>query len=86
MFRIPIVAKTTMDILNIVTFTLAIIAGINRGPVEAAQFDLVAAVAGGQDAILAWLLSLLFCLLALWKIIPLLRAGGAGRAVAQESR
>lgn len=75
-----------MKTLNIVTLTLVIIGGINWGLVGAAQFDLVAAVFGGQDAALARVVYLLVGLSALWQIMPLIRAGSAGEVRAQASR
>ena len=40
-----------MKPLNLVTLALVIIGGINWGLVGIAQFDLVAAIFGGQDAL-----------------------------------
>ncbi|MCA0184419.1 MAG: DUF378 domain-containing protein [Proteobacteria bacterium] len=68
--------------MSILTLALVIVVGINWVLVEAAQLDLIAAVFGGQEALLAGLLYLLFCLSVLRQIIPLLRAGsGVGTAV-----
>ena len=75
-----------MKILNIVTLALVIVGGINWGLVGAFQFDLVAALFGGQDAMLARLVYLLVGLSALWQIMPLVRAGSAGEVRAQASR
>lgn len=75
-----------MKILNIVTLALVIVGGVNWGLVGAFQFDLVAAVFGGQDALLARLVYLLVGLSALWQIMPLVRAGNAGEVRAQASR
>lgn len=69
-----------MKILSIVTLPLVIVVGINWVLVKAAQFDLVTAVFGSQDAMLARLMYLLACLLVLWQVIPLLRAGSAAQA------
>lgn len=64
-----------MKTLNLVTLALVIIGGINWGLVGAAQFDLVATIFGGQDALLARLVYVLVGLSALWQIVPLMRAG-----------
>lgn len=72
-----------MKVLNIVTLALVIIGGINWGLVGAAQFDLVAAIFGGQDAMLARLVYVLVGLSALWQILSLMQtsvATGDGRA------
>ena len=75
-----------MKILNLVTLALVIVDVINWGLVGAAQFDLVAALFGGQDALLARVVYLLVGLSALWQIMPLVRAGSAGEVQAQASR
>ena len=75
-----------MKILNIVTLALVIVGGVNWGLVGAFQFDLVAAVFGGQDAMLARLVYVLVGLSALWQIMPLVRAGSAGEVRAQSAR
>ncbi|MBJ6980353.1 MULTISPECIES: DUF378 domain-containing protein [unclassified Luteimonas] len=72
-----------MKVLNIVTLALVIVGGINWGLVGAAQFDLVATLFGGQDAMLARLVYVLVGLSALWQILPLMQASVAtddGRA------
>lgn len=75
-----------MKIPNIVVPTLAIMVGIKYILVETTQSNLIAAVFGGQDAMLARVMYLLACLLVLWKIIPLLRAGSTSGTAAQTSR
>lgn len=62
-----------MKILDTVTLLLVIVGGINWGLVGAAGFDLVAAIAGGQDALLARVVYVLVGLSALYQILPLLR-------------
>lgn len=72
-----------MKVLNIVTLALVIIGGINWGLVGAAQFDLVATIFGGQDAMLARLVYVLVGLSALWQVSALMRlttADDHGRA------
>jgi len=74
-----------MKMLNIVTLVLVIVGGINWGLVGLAQFDLVAAIFGGQDAMLARVVYTLVGLSALWQIVPLFGAGSAGE-VGSEAR
>lgn len=75
-----------MKTLNLVTLVLVIIGGINWGLVGLAQFDLVAAIFGGQDAALSRIVYVLVGLSALWQIIPLVRAGRTDEAHAQARR
>ncbi|KLI99277.1 DUF378 domain-containing protein [Luteimonas sp. FCS-9] len=75
-----------MKTINIVTLVLVIIGGINWGLVGLAQFDLVAAIFGGQDAPLARAVYVLVGLSALWQLVPLFGAGSAGEARAQRDR
>jgi uncharacterized protein len=75
-----------MKAINIITLVLVIVGGINWGLVGLAQFDLVAAIFGGQDALLARIVYVLVGLSALWQIIPLMNAGKAGEARAQAHR
>ncbi len=72
-----------MKALNIITLVLVIIGGINWGLVGLAQFDLVAAIFGGQDAALARLVYTLVGVSALWQLVPLFRAGNTGEVRAQ---
>ena len=75
-----------MKVLNLVTLVLLIVGGINWGLVGVAQFDLVAAIFGGQDALLARVVYTLVGLSALWQIMPLMRAGNTGEVHAQARR
>lgn len=75
-----------MKTLNLTTLVLVIIGGINWGLVGIAQFDLVAAIFGGQDALLARLVYILVGLSALWQIIPLVRAGHVDQPSAEVRR
>jgi len=75
-----------MKALNIITLVLVIVGGINWGLVGLAQFDLVAAIFGGQDALLARVVYTLVGLSALWQIIPLMKAGSTGEVRAQAHR
>lgn len=62
-----------MKTLHIVTLILVIVGGINWGLVGAAQFDLVAAIFGGQASPGARLIYVLVGLSALWQLIALFR-------------
>ena len=75
-----------MKALNLVTLALIIVGGINWGLVGAAQFDLVATIFGGQDALLARLVYVLVGLSALYQILPLMRAGSTGEVRAEARR
>ena len=75
-----------MKTLNLVTLALVIIGGINWGLVGIAQFDLVAAIFGGQDALLARVVYVLVGLSAIWQILPLVRGGQAGEVRAEVRR
>ncbi len=75
-----------MKPLNLITLALVIIGGINWGLVGAFQFDLVAALFGGQDAPLSRLVYILVGLSALWQLIPLFRGGHVGETRAQAGR
>jgi uncharacterized membrane protein YuzA (DUF378 family) len=72
-----------MKALNMITLVLLIIGGINWGLVGVAQFDLVAAIFGGQEAMLSRIVYSLVGLSALWQIVPLMRAGHIDEAHAQ---
>ena len=75
-----------MKALNIITLLLVIVGGINWGLVGALQFDLVAAIFGGQDAPLARVVYVLVGLSALWQIMPLLKSVSVDEARAQAHR
>jgi uncharacterized membrane protein YuzA (DUF378 family) len=69
--------------IDLITLILAIIGGINWGLVGAFQFDLVAAIFGGQDAALARLVYILVGLSALWQLVPFFRAIRVGEVEAE---
>lgn len=75
-----------MKAFNLITLTLLIIGGINWGLVGLAQFDLVAALFGGQDAPLARIVYVLVGISALWQLVPLFRGGHVGETRAQAGR
>lgn len=60
-----------MKAINVITLILVIIGGINWGLVGLAQFDLVAALFGGQETMLARAVYILVGISALWQIYPL---------------
>ncbi len=62
-----------MRTINIITLLLIIIGGINWLLVGLFEFDLVAAIFGGQDAALSRIVYIIVGLSALWQIGPWLR-------------
>lgn len=62
-----------MKTLNLVTLVLLIVGGLNWGLVGAFEFDLVAALFGGQDALAARLVYVVVGLSALWQVVALAR-------------
>jgi uncharacterized membrane protein YuzA (DUF378 family) len=63
-----------MKTLNIVTLLLVIVGAVNWGLVGLFQLDLVAALFGGQDAVLARLVYIVVGLSGLYQLVPLSRA------------
>ena len=59
--------------LNKIALLLVIIGGLNWGGIGLFQFDAVAWLFGGQDALLARIVYTLVCLAALWCISLLFR-------------
>lgn len=59
--------------LNTLTLLLIIVGGLNWLLVGLFQFDLVAALFGGQDAPLSRIVYVLVGLSAIWQIGPLIR-------------
>lgn len=72
-----------MRTLNIITLLLIIVGGVNWLLVGVAEFDLVAAIFGGQQALLARIVYILVGLSALWQLVPLSRAFSAGEVPAE---
>lgn len=60
-----------MKALNVITLVLLIVGGLNWGLVGFFQFDLVAALFGGQDALLSRIVYSLVGLSALWQLVLL---------------
>ncbi len=75
-----------MKAINLITLVLLIIGGINWGLVGLFQFDLVAALFGGQDAMLSRVVYTLVGLSAIWQILPMARASRVGETRAQAHR
>ncbi len=62
-----------MQIMDRIALTLSIIGGVNWGLVGIFKFDLVAAICGGQTAVLARIIYTLVGIAALWCISLLFR-------------
>lgn len=75
-----------MKTLNIITLVLVIVGGLNWGLVGLFQFDLVAAIFGGQDAALSRIVYVLVGLSAAWQLYPLVRATQTDEVHAQRHR
>ena len=72
-----------MKALNLITLLLIIIGGINWLLVGAFQFDLVAAIFGGQEGVLARIIYVLVGLSALYQLVPFSRALSSGEIAAE---
>lgn len=72
-----------MKAFNLVTLLLIIIGGINWLLVGAFQFDLVAAIFGGQDAALARIVYVLVGISAIYQLIPFFRAMSSDEVAAE---
>lgn len=66
-----------MGIINRIALILSIIGGINWGLIGLFQFDLVAWICGGQDAIFARIIYSIVGLAAIWCISLLFRNNDA---------
>ena len=73
-----------MRTLNILTLVLVIVGAVNWGLVGLFQFDLVAALFGGQQAALSRIVYTLVGVAGLYQLIPLMSAvsGGTEHALA----
>jgi len=71
-----------MHAINIITLVLIIIGGLNWLLVGLLQFDLVAAIFGGQGAALARIVYVLVGLSAIWQLIPLFKSLSADETTA----
>ncbi|KKX26175.1 DUF378 domain-containing protein [Rhizobium sp. LC145] len=74
-----------MHALNLVTLLLIIIGGISWLFVGLFQFDLVATLFGGQEAILSRIVYVLVGLSAVYQLIPFSRAISIGEPAAEGS-
>ena len=63
-----------MKAINIITLALVIIGALNWGLVGLFQFDLVAALFGGQDAVLARVVYIAVAASGLYQLVPLFTA------------
>jgi uncharacterized membrane protein YuzA (DUF378 family) len=68
-----------MKALNFVTLALIIVGAVNWGLVGLLQLDLVAAIFGGQDAVLARLVYILVGASGLYHIVPLINSLSSDR-------
>ena len=67
-----------MKVVNILTLVLVIVGAVNWGLVGLFQFDLVAAIFGGQQAALARIVYVLVGLSGLYQLVPLISALSSG--------
>jgi uncharacterized protein len=72
-----------MKAINLITLLLIIVGGVNWLLVGAFQFDLVAAIFGGQDAVLARIVYILVGLSAIYQLVPFFRAMSSDEVIAQ---
>jgi hypothetical protein len=75
-----------MRAINIITLLLVIIGGLNWGLVGLFEFDLVAAIFGGQDAALSRIVYILVGLSAVWQLVPFSQSLSRSEASAQSRR
>ncbi|MDX2204146.1 MAG: DUF378 domain-containing protein [Hyphomicrobiaceae bacterium] len=75
-----------MHALNWITLLLIIVGGLNWGLVGLFDFDLVAALFGGQRAVLARIVYVLVGASAVWQLVPLTRSGSRDESLVQRNR
>ena len=63
-----------MKFLNVITLLLVIVGAVNWGLVGLFQFDLVAAIFGGQEATLSRLVYIVVAASGLYQLLPLMTA------------
>jgi uncharacterized membrane protein YuzA (DUF378 family) len=68
-----------MKALNVITLVLLIVGGLNWGLVGLFQFDLVATLFGGQEALLSRIVYTLVGLSAVYQILPMARTARTTR-------
>jgi uncharacterized membrane protein YuzA (DUF378 family) len=74
-----------MKALNLITLLLIIIGGLNWLLVGLFQFDLVAALFGGETALLSRIVYVLVGISALYQLIPFFLAMSVGEIAAERS-
>ncbi|MWP40133.1 DUF378 domain-containing protein [Rhodobacter sphaeroides] len=74
-----------MRALNLTTLLLIIVGGLNWLLVGLFQFDLVAAIFGGQTAILARIVYILVGLSALWQLSVFFKSMSTDQVVAERA-
>jgi uncharacterized membrane protein YuzA (DUF378 family) len=72
-----------MKAVNLITLLLIIVGGINWLLVGAFQFDLVAAIFGGQDAAIARIIYVLVGISAIYQLVPFFRAMSSDQVMAE---
>jgi uncharacterized membrane protein YuzA (DUF378 family) len=75
-----------MKALNLVTLILIIIGGLNWGIYGLTAFDVIGTIFGGSTSVLSRIIFVIVGLSALWQIVPLSKAFGAGETAAESSR
>jgi uncharacterized membrane protein YuzA (DUF378 family) len=75
-----------MKALNLLTLILVIIGGLNWGLVGLFDFDLVAAIFGGQQATLSRLVYIVVGLSAIWQLVPFSQAMSTNEVMAERAR
>lgn len=72
-----------MKAINIITLILVIVGGLNWGLVGLFQLDLVAALFGGQTAVLSRIVYVLVGVSAAWQLVPLAKSFRADEPYAE---
>jgi uncharacterized protein len=75
-----------MRAINLITLVLIIVGGLNWLLVGVADFDLVAALFGGQQAVMSKIVYNLVGISAVWQLVPFSRALSHGEAAAEAGR
>lgn len=75
-----------MKALNIVTLLLVIAGGLNWGLIGLFQFDLVAAIFGGEGAVVSRIIYVVIGAAALYQLYPLVRAVQTDEVSAEAAR
>ncbi|MCT7373999.1 DUF378 domain-containing protein [Chelativorans salis] len=74
-----------MHARNIITLLLIIVGGLYWGLVGLFQFDLVAAIFGGQEATLSRIVYVLVWLSALWQLMAFVKSFSDGEVRAERN-